>query len=295
MSTNIDATSDRPVFRQIADQPRDDIQTGKLTGGARLPSESKLMDTYSAARGTVRQAVALLKAEGLVQTEHDRGAFVRSRPRVRRVAHDRFARGHREAGKAASLAEAEQTGISPDVEVLRIGPEVPPPAIAELLALPLGDRVLVRRRRYLADGDPVELATSYLPMSLVKGTAITHKNPGPGGIYARLEELGHPLARFTEEVSARMPTPEEVRSLRLEAGTPVFGLLRTAYDKAGVAAESGCGTGSTRSSGCGTGVPPAWARSSAHRRKSVASVISLSTMARSAHVRRWLALRAALL
>ena len=80
-------------------------------------------------------------------------------------------------------------------------------------------------------------ATSYLPLSLVKGTAITRKNPGPGGIYARLEELGHRLARFTEEVSARMPTPEEVRSLRLEPGTPVFGLLRAAYDEAGFAVE----------------------------------------------------------
>ena len=183
------------------------------------------MDTYSAARGTVRQAIALLKAEGLVQTEHGRGAFVRSRPSVRRVAHDRFARRPRE------------TGISPNGEVLKIGPEVPPPAIAALLGLPLGDKVLVRRLRYLADGDPVEIATSYLPLPLAKGTAITHKNPGPGGIYGRLEELGHRLARFTEVVSARMPTPDEVRSLRLKAGTPVFGLLRTAYDELGFAVE----------------------------------------------------------
>lgn len=237
MTASVDATSDRPVFRQIADHLRDDIGTGHLAEGAKLPSERDLMDAYGAARGTVRQAVALLKAEGLVQTEHGRGAFVRSRPPVRRVAHDRFARRHRDAGKAAFLAEAEAAGISPGVEVLKIGPEVPPPGIAERLGLSESDKVLVRRRRYLADGDPVELATSYLPLPLVKGTAITHKNPGPGGIYARLEESGHRLARFTEEVTARMPTPEEVRSLRLKGGTPVFGLLRTAYDEAGVAVE----------------------------------------------------------
>ena len=54
--------------------------------------------------------------------------------------------------------------------------------------------------------------------------------PSPGGIYARLEELGHRLGRFEEEVRARMPTPAEVRALRLPPGVPVFHLIRTAYD-----------------------------------------------------------------
>ena len=75
--------------------------------------------------------------------------------------------------------------------------------------------MLVRRRRYLADGEPMEIATSYLPLSLVEGSPITKENTGPGGIYARLEELGHRLQRFTEDVTARMPLPEEVRVLHL--------------------------------------------------------------------------------
>jgi GntR family transcriptional regulator len=237
VSGSVDPTSDRPVFRQIADLLRDDIQSGRLAEGARLPSERDLMDVYGIARGTVRQSVALLRSEGLIHTEHGRGGFVRNRPPVRRVAHDRFARRHRDEGKAAFLAEAETEGISPGVEVLKVGPEVPPASVAERLGLPGTEKVLVRRRRYLADGDPVELATSYLPLSLVQGTPITKKNPGPGGIYARLEEAGHRLARFTEEVTARMPSPAEARSLRMAAGTPVFGLVRTAYDETGRAVE----------------------------------------------------------
>ena len=67
-------------------------------------------------------------------------------------------------------------------------------------------RCLVRRRRYLADGEPMELATSYVPWELAEGTPITEPNTGPGGIYARLEERGHRLKRFSEEVTARMPT-----------------------------------------------------------------------------------------
>ena len=59
----------------------------------------------------------------------------------------------------------------------------------------------------------------------------------PGGIYARLEESGHRLARFTEEVTARIPTPDDVRSLRLDAGVPVIALVRTAIDDSGTAVE----------------------------------------------------------
>ncbi len=62
-------------------------------------------------------------------------------------------------------------------------------------------------------------------------------NPGPGGIYARIEEAGHRLGRFTEEVSARMPTPEEVNALRLAGGMPVLTLVRVAYDVDGQPVE----------------------------------------------------------
>jgi GntR family transcriptional regulator len=83
----------------------------------------------------------------------------------------------------------------------------------------------------------VELATSYLPWALAAGTAMTKENLGPGGIYARLEEAGHRLGRFTEEVAARMPTPDELRQLHLQDGVPVFALVRTAFDTAGNAVE----------------------------------------------------------
>ena len=83
----------------------------------------------------------------------------------------------------------------------------------------------------------METAVSYIPADLATGTPIADPNPGPGGIYARLEEQGHTLARFTEEVTARMPTPEERRALELASGVPVFRLVRTAYDLDGRAVE----------------------------------------------------------
>src|SRR5207237_9808189 len=80
-------------------------------------------------------------------------------------------------------------------------------------------------------------AVSCSPADRATGTPIADPTPGPGGIYARLEEGGHVLDRFTEDVAARMPTPEEARLLALGPGVPVFRLVRTAYDIDGRAVE----------------------------------------------------------
>jgi GntR family transcriptional regulator len=228
MARGLDPLSGLPVYRQIADDLRARITSGGLKPGERVPSENRLMEDYGAARQTVRQALAMLKAEGLVYAERGRGAFVRGRPPVRRLGFDRFARRHRKEGKAAYLAEMEDR--QPSVQVLYVGPDVASPEVAERLRLEPGTKVLRRFRRYFDADQPMEIATSYVPWSLAEGTTMVEENPGPGGIYARMEELGRNLGRFTEDVQARMPTPEEARALALPTGTPVLHLVRVAFD-----------------------------------------------------------------
>lgn len=234
---HIDRADDKPPYRQIASMLRDAISSGQLGAGERLPSEAALIEHFGVARMTVRQAVQDLRAEGLVISEHGRGVFVRPAPPIRRLASDRFARQHRASGKAAFTVEAEKSGYTPQVDNITVSREKPDSVVAERLRLTNDDEVVVRSRRYLADGKPVETATSYIPASFAQGTKIEQTDTGPGGIYARLEEAGHTLARFTEEVGARMPTPEERRALQLPAGAPVLTVVRTAYDTNDAAVE----------------------------------------------------------
>jgi GntR family transcriptional regulator len=237
LTESIDPSSDRAVYKQIADHLRAAIGRERLHQGDQLPSEAQLMDHYGVARMTARNALKLLQDEGLITAEHGRGVYVRQRPPVRRLASDRFAQRHRKEGKAAFLAEASQAAATPTVDMITVTVEQPPAPIADRLSLPADGRTVVRSRRYLLDGKPVETAVSYIPADLAEGTPITDPNPGPGGIYARLEEQGHTLDRFTEDVAARMPTPEEARVLALAPGVPVFRLVRTAFDVTGRAVE----------------------------------------------------------
>ncbi len=233
----LDRQSDRPPFRQIADHLRALIDSGQLQAGDRLPSESDLTGHYGVARMTARQAIQELRTEGRVVAEHGRGVFVRQPAPVRRLASDRFARKHRDAGQAAFLAEAEKAGVRPTVDQIEVTTAVPDESVRERLRLAEGDRVVVRSRRYLADDRPIEVAVSSLPLAIAEGTPITEPNTGPGGIYARLEDAGHTLDHFVEEVTARMPTTDERRRLKLPDGVPVLVVVRTAYDTAGVPVE----------------------------------------------------------
>ena len=66
----------RGLFEQLAEQ----IKSGRLAPGARLPTEQELTRAARVSRTVVREAVAALRAEGLVVTRQGVGAFVTAEP-----------------------------------------------------------------------------------------------------------------------------------------------------------------------------------------------------------------------
>ena len=89
-------------------------------GSPSLPSETQLAETYDVTRMTARQAVDVLKNEGLVRSEHGRGVFVRQRPTVHRLARNRFTRQRRESGKGAYDVEMKEPGFTPGLSWLKL-------------------------------------------------------------------------------------------------------------------------------------------------------------------------------
>jgi GntR family transcriptional regulator len=147
---------------------------------------------------------------------------------VRRLSRSRLSRDARAQDRSAFMGDAAAGGFTPSVSVT-IAFEEADARAAELLAVPVGTEVTVRSRVMLADGQPVQLATSRLPRALTRGTAMEEVDTGSGGLYARLEEAGHRLAHFGEHVGCRMPTPEEQRLLQLATGQPVLTVTRVAH------------------------------------------------------------------
>lgn len=225
----IDRNDPRSPSRQIADDLRTAIRSGEIKPGDRLPSERELVERYDIAPQTARQAVAALKTEGLVDSRAGRGVFVRRPPSVIKVGSDRYARWHRDSVKGPLQLEAEERGLDWQQEILELATEPAPDWVAQRLNVSPGHKVFVRRRRTWIEGSPTQLADSYYRLNDVWNSRIMKEDTGPGGAYARLEERGLLLRRFREEITIRMPNPEEAQALQLGPGIPVAELHRIAY------------------------------------------------------------------
>jgi GntR family transcriptional regulator len=221
-------------YQGIVDELRSSILLGRLEAGARLPSENELAERYGTSRPTVRRAIALLKAEGLVSTEQGRGAFVRPKPHVQLLLSGANFRRHRRAGRSGFNAQVEEQGQSPDQRLLHVGWVEPPDDVASRLGLGKDGRVAVRRRLFMVNGEPVAFCDSYYPPDVATGTPLAEPERIEGGAYGLIEDpdgpIGRRLKRSVDDLTCRMPTPEEVDGLNLGPGVPVLRTLRTVYD-----------------------------------------------------------------
>jgi GntR family transcriptional regulator len=219
------AEADQPRYLQIADELRAAIGTGEYTAGDRLPGENELATRHGVAPMTARKALNTLKAEGLVESRRGAGFFVRVFQPIRRRGIQRLARDQWGAGNSIwSTDESREVSI----DQITVAETTAPPAVASVLEL--GEDLACRRsRRYLVEGRPVMIATSYLPAQLVAGTAITQPDTGPGGTFARLGELGLAPVHHREEVRFGSASAETARRLELAPGSPVINIVRTSY------------------------------------------------------------------
>lgn len=219
--------ADGPAYRRVADDLRSQIRTGKMPAGSRVPSLSQLGQQYSVSGDVARQAISVLRGEGLVETRQGSGAFVRTFAQITRNSPGRLSRAQWGSGKAIQDHDTGPRWRTVDVVVSEVEP---PSEVADAFRLQPSERVLSRSRRFLVDERPVQLATSYYPLDVVRGTAITYTDTGAGGSYARLAEIGFAPVRFTESVNARAPHPDEAFDLALpKAGGLVFDLTRYAF------------------------------------------------------------------
>jgi GntR family transcriptional regulator len=188
------------------------------------------MEEFGVSRATARQAVALLKAEGRIDTRHGRGSFVRTPPPLLRMTADRFSRANRRPGRTPFTVDVGGRE-SPRLEVRSFTRMTAPPEIAARLELAEGEQVLARRFRFWAGSRPVQVSNSYLPHTLIQGTPVEDpsREPWPGGSIAQLESVGVQVDEINEDVGTRLPDPEEARDLDLRAGVPVLTVARTMF------------------------------------------------------------------
>ncbi|MER7960008.1 GntR family transcriptional regulator [Streptomyces sp. NPDC096030] len=197
----------------IADDLRTQITTGLLKPGERLSSEPQLAARYKVSTATLRNALALLQAEGLIEKVHGKGNFVR---RLRR-------RLTYEGGALTPIVPTLHVTVH-TTQLRAQG------ALSTLLKVP--SRALLTE--YLCVShvgqSPHSLARIYVPRDLAPSESPC-RWPKPAG-------LGPQLAEPREKVSARLPTLEEASTLRISTALAVLTITRVSADATGRVLEA---------------------------------------------------------
>jgi GntR family transcriptional regulator len=229
-----------PMYRQIADDLREKIESGQFRPGKQLPTELELREQYgNTSRATVREAIKWLVTRGLVETRPGHGMFVVERIKPFITLLD-IAQGFGvEEGSSlySSQIEAEsRTGrvADPRVEIQKAN-EI----IARELHLAVGEQVISRHQRRFIDDMPWSLQTTFYPMTFVTeggASRLILAEDMPAGAVAYVEEtLGVKQVGWRDRITVRAPGQTEAMFFRLpdDGRVPVFENHRTSYDESG--------------------------------------------------------------
>jgi GntR family transcriptional regulator len=213
------AVAGLPLYRQIEADLRERIRSGSLPPGARVAPEPELMAEHGVSRATVRQALAGLVAEGLLEIRRGLGTYV-TVPRFE----------HTIGGFYSFSREIERHGLQPGTTVLDLRKQPAVEIVAESLGIPPGTEVVALRRLRLAGTEPLVVETSHLPAA--RFPALETVDFTRVRLYDTLtNRYGCRPTRARETFEPVLLTDDEAALLDQQRGEPALRVERIAFDQ----------------------------------------------------------------
>jgi GntR family transcriptional regulator len=138
------------------------------------------------------------------------------------------------AGIARSKTSMRPEGRATGTHLELVASEVPaacPGGEASSLPEVEGEAVVVRRMIRYVDGEPWSIQDSSYPMDIAQQAGLLVPHDLPEGTVRAMAEHGHVEIGYRDELTTRMPTPDETQTLDLAAGVPILAYIRTCYTK----------------------------------------------------------------
>jgi GntR family transcriptional regulator len=225
-------------YRQIADDLRAQVESGGLKAGQQLRTEIELMDHYGASRNTIRDAVKLLIALGLVETKPGQGTFVVQKIEPYITTLTGSPKVPTLYGEVDDSAAGETTGntralysTDPQVEIQKASAK-----IAEQLRVAEGSPVISRHQKRFIDGTPWSMQTSFYPMGFIERGAsrLIQADDIAVGTMKYLEQtLRLKQTGYRDWITVRAADNTETTFFDLpqDGRTGVFEVFRAAFDQ----------------------------------------------------------------
>src|SRR5579871_6388413 len=225
----------QPMYQQIAEKLRAQIESGELAPGDQLPTELELRDRYSSSRNTIRDAIKRLTSQGLVETRPGQGTFVTRRidPFVTVLSGDPQKSGSTE-GSITYLSEVNRRHRQPAQRQPRVEIQVPSAEVGRRLRVQPNSQVVSRHESRYIDGVPWSLQTSFYPMEFItKGATrlLMAEDIEEGAVRYLAETIGVKQVGYRDWITARVPDSNEQSFFGLAHDATVFEIFRTGFDQ----------------------------------------------------------------
>lgn len=213
-----------PLYVQIRESLRKEIQEHTLTPGSKLSSEEELAAKYNVSRMTVRQGIMDLIDEGLLYRRHGLGTFV-AQPQVERD----------HTGLTNFFESSRQEGIEASMNVLIA--DILPARLKVARALNLKEGELAIRIKTLrfSDGIPVTVHDAHVPYRLFSKLLQEDLEAHP--LWDYMEHYGYKVKKAVQRLEAREADEELAALLQIEEGAPILYKERTVYSDDGTPVE----------------------------------------------------------
>jgi len=225
-----------PMYRQIAEDLRAQIESGELRPGDQMRTEIELRDYYGASRNTVRDAIKWLINLGLVQTRPGQGTFVvkEINPFVTTLTGDPETGLGSDEG-ARLLSEVARRKRTPTTSPVQVEIQQASDEMSAALRTKTGAEVISRHERRFIDGTPWSMQTSYYPTAFADRGAErlrSARNIGEGTVQYLNEALGIRQVGYRDLITVRAPNPTEADFFKLppDGRVPMYEISRTAFD-----------------------------------------------------------------
>jgi GntR family transcriptional regulator len=199
---------------RIAETLRERLLAGELKAGAQLPSEPELARELGVSRSSLRSAIALLEADGLVRRMHGSGTFVTDRPLLRNDLSRNF-------GVSEMIAAA---GLKPGTAHGQAALEPAPEDVANAFGIGPRTPLSVLRRVRTADGKPVVESTDWCRQEVLDPSELSALRGG--SLYDALAAQGILIHHGVASISPTLASAATARRLGVRAGSRLVTLFQ---------------------------------------------------------------------
>ena len=199
---------------RIAEGLREQLEAGEFMAGTRLPSEPELARRLGVSRSSLRSAITLLEADGLLRWMHGWGTFVTERPLLRNDLSQNFG--------VSDLIAA--TGLEPGTVDARAAREPAPADVAGAFGLEPGTPLSVLRRVRTASGRPVVESTDWCRAELLDPAELSEI--GGGSLYDALRAQEVTIHHGVASISPTVASGETARRLKVAPGSLLLTLFQ---------------------------------------------------------------------